>query len=127
MDANPSGWIAQNMAFIVCFSLVVIAVLIAGTITYSTYYTIKNKLYDFEHIRLYFAMSILTGLGLLFAFAITVYIWGQTNSNGAGKEVFDACVKVIPPIITLILGYYFGTASKKPSLNSETVPQDVNK
>ncbi len=90
------GWIAQNMAFIVCISLVVIAILIGGSIAFSTFYSMKKNIVNLELLRLYFAMGILIGLGLLFAFAKTVYVWGPTNSSGSGKEVFDACVKVIP-------------------------------
>lgn len=105
--ATGTGWIVRNMAFLVSMSLVFIALLMAGAIGYLS----RHSQAPFELMRLFFAMGILTGLGLLFAFAITVYIWGPTGSNGAGKEVFDACVKVIPPIITLILGFYFGTVS----------------
>ena len=54
--------------------------------------------------QLHFAAATLTGLGLLFALAMAMNVWGGRN----GRQVFDACKTAIPPIATLILGYYFG-------------------
>ena len=80
--------------------------------------------------KLFFASGVLIGLALLFVFSIAVYVWGPPPAaNGTeppGKVVFDACVKVIPPIITLILGYYFGVAtSSTASTNQSNQPVGV--
>jgi NO-binding membrane sensor protein with MHYT domain len=68
--------------------------------------------------RLHFAAVILTGIGLLFFMAMAMYYFdGYDLSSGArvasnggtvGKSIFEACVQVLPPIVTLVLGYYFG-------------------
>jgi len=71
-----------------------------------------------ETRRLNFAGVILTGIGLLFFMAMAMYYFdGYDLANGTrvaanggtvGKSIFDACVQVLPPIVTLVLGYYFG-------------------
>jgi hypothetical protein len=61
---------------------------------------------DFEVRRLYFAAVVLTGLGLIFILGMCMQFF--KGQNGPGDEIFDACVKTIPPIVTLVLGYYFG-------------------
>lgn len=100
--------------------IVLIALGMLWAITYSAAHLTENS-HPFE-LKLFFAIGILTGLALLFAFAIAVYVWGPQAANSTespGKAVFDACVKVIPPIITLILGAYFGISS---SAKDETKP-----
>ena len=57
-----------------------------------------------EQDRLNFAKNILCGLAFIFCLAIVVAIW-YPNS---GDKIFDKCVNIIPSIVTLILGYYFG-------------------
>jgi len=34
------------------------------------------------------------------------------DPSGAGQKIFENCVTTIPPIVTLILGYFFGQAVK---------------
>ncbi|WP_062060835.1 hypothetical protein [Cellvibrio sp. OA-2007] len=57
-----------------------------------------------------FGAVILTGIGLLFALAMAMFYFEQPDAaiNSPGKEIFDKCATILPPIITLILGYYFG-------------------
>jgi hypothetical protein len=63
-----------------------------------------------EAKQLHFAAVTLTGLGLLFALSMAMYYWGGDKST-APQQIFDACKTIIPPIVTLILGYYFGSKS----------------
>jgi hypothetical protein len=65
---------------------------------------------NFEMSRLYFAAGTLAVLAFLFLMSMIFYVFGPETSEGEapGKAVFDACVKVIPPIVTLIIGFYFG-------------------
>jgi hypothetical protein len=52
-------------------------------------------------------------LGLIFLEAMGMYYF-ENNMNitdNAGKNIFEACLKTIPPLITLVLGYYFGKKS----------------
>jgi hypothetical protein len=78
---------------------------------------------DFETRRLYFAAVVLSGLGLIFIFATALYFL-STKESTAGKEIFDAAKTIIPPIITLVLGYYFGQ-DKDQSRNSKTKQETV--
>lgn len=52
------------------------------------------------------AAIFLLGLIIFFAEAMAMYYWGGNNS--AGKEIFDACKTQIPPLVTLVIGFYFG-------------------
>jgi NO-binding membrane sensor protein with MHYT domain len=70
-----------------------------------------------ETSRLHFAAVILTGIGLLFFMAMVMYYFDgydlssgarAASNGGVGKSIFESCVQVLPPIVTLVLGYYFG-------------------
>lgn len=63
--------------------------------------------------QLHFAAATLTGLGLIFVLSMAMYLWGGEK----GTAIFEACKTIIPPIITLILGYYFGK-EPRPSVKS---------
>jgi hypothetical protein len=83
---------------------------------------------DFETRRLYFAAVVLSGLGLIFIFATALYFL-STNESTAGKEIFDAAKTIIPPIITLVLGYYFGQDKDQSSPNKKTlesIPENIS-
>ncbi|MEO1123940.1 MAG: hypothetical protein AAFX95_07640 [Cyanobacteria bacterium J06639_16] len=76
----------------------------------------------FEFQRLSFAAVVLTGLGLIFLESMAMYYWAPPNSE-AGKAIFETCKTVIPPIITLVLGYYFGKSDQVQS--SKEMPNPV--
>ena len=73
---------------------------------------------DYERRRLYFAAVVLIGLGFIFVIAMSMYYFAPYDQREVGKEIFTTCVTVIPPVITLVLGYYFGKADaqRKPNL-----------
>lgn len=63
--------------------------------------------------------------GVLFAIVIMLVIGAglfallppPASGDAPGKTIFDGFIKVLPPIATLVLGYYFGstqTGSKAP-------------
>ncbi|QBQ55389.1 diguanylate cyclase domain-containing protein [Nitrosococcus wardiae] len=61
--------------------------------------------------RLYFAAGVLSVLAFLLILGIAVCTWGpsaEKDGEAPGKLVFDSLIKVLPPIITLVLGFYFG-------------------
>lgn len=47
------------------------------------------------------------GLTLTLIFAMSLY--AATNPTEAGKEIFEACKTILPPIATAVLGFWFGT------------------
>ena len=64
-----------------------------------------------ESSRLYFAAGVLAFIAFIFMFAMLIYAFGGESagaSDSPGKVIFDSCVKVLPPIATLIIGFYFG-------------------
>lgn len=87
--------------------------------------------------RLFFAAGVLPVLAfmLMLSFAVYFRIGQEGNPINAGQEVFDSMVKVIPPIITLVLGYYFcrqivstrAMAKKAPSGAAQTSKEIKNK
>jgi hypothetical protein len=60
-----------------------------------------------EVLRL--ACYILLALFILYCLSIVTYSWG---CNPAGKEIFEAAQKILPPIATLVIGYYFARKNK---------------
>ena len=92
------------------FGLLVVVVLIFVAIGIS-FYLERHGAPDPSTRQLHFAAVTLTGLGMLFALSMAMYYWSQSGAERSGKEIFDGCKTVIPPIITLILGYYFGSKS----------------
>lgn len=55
-----------------------------------------------------FAQRILLGCAAIFAASGVAASFCQ-----AGIPVFDACKTILPPIATLVIGYYFGEAKNK--------------
>ena len=58
-----------------------------------------------EAKQLHFAAVTLIGLGAFFFWSMGMYYYSTSQS---GEAIFDATKTVVPPIVTLILGYYFG-------------------
>jgi hypothetical protein len=67
----------------------------------------KDKPSDLEHRRMYFAYGALMTMAILLVIAAALYV--ASEGEGSAKEVFDSFTKILPPIATLVLGYYFGT------------------
>ena len=67
---------------------------------------------QFETERLYFAAVVLTALAIVFLESMAMYYWAPTGSE-VGKEIFDTCKTVIPSIVTLVIGYYFGRTEQR--------------
>ena len=66
---------------------------------------------------MFFASAILLGVGFIFVEAMVLHYYAKDD---AGKEIFEACKTILPPIITLILGYYFGTTIGRSGEESDT-------
>jgi uncharacterized membrane protein len=60
----------------------------------------------------------ITGLGLVFLQSMAMYYWASSGQAEAAKSIFETCKTVIPPIITLVLGYYFGKSDQHQSQNN---------
>lgn len=62
-----------------------------------------------ESDRLSLAKWLLLGVGIMLL--LGGYALVAVN-NDKGQKVFDACVTILPPIATLVIGYYFSQRSK---------------
>lgn len=98
----------MNSDFVFCLSLISVMIVIMMVLMFRV-----KPTPNFDYSRLYFAAGVLAFIGFIFILAMLLYSFDK-SPTGTGKEIFDACVKVIPPIITLIIGFYFGTAQRVP-------------
>jgi len=81
----------------------------------------------FEMSRLYFAAGTLAAVAFLFALGFIFYAYGPEHSSGEapGKAIFTACVNILPPIATLIIGFYFGSQQRSnESTNTKSMAED---
>ncbi len=101
-----------------------------GALVYLAHVAVKASAQDqaetaHETRKIFVAAGCLLGVGLLFIEAMLLYYCDSTQGagnldiGGAGKDIFDACKTILPPIATLILGYYFGT-------NRSSAPQQTH-
>ncbi|MFT3813125.1 MAG: hypothetical protein QM740_07065 [Acidovorax sp.] len=95
-------------------SLVVLAALSAG-VAYGMFKV--GVMEEYEKSKMYFAAAVLAFLAFIFLLSMILYAFGPGTLPGAseapGKVIFDACVKIIPPMVTLIIGFYFGSAHER--------------
>ncbi len=64
--------------------------------------------------HLFFGAVVLTALAFVFLLAKVMYYWATPEQIGRGKEIFEACIRIVPPILTLVIGFYFGRKSNNP-------------
>ena len=62
--------------------------------------------------HLYFGSVVLTSLALVFVLGMAMYFFAPTDKSVQAKEIFDACKQIIPPVLTLVIGFYFGKKSE---------------
>jgi hypothetical protein len=72
---------------------------------------VKGK--DSEARQLYFGSVVLTAMALVFMLGMAMYYWALDPDQAArGAKIFDACIHIIPPLLTLVIGFYFGKRSE---------------
>jgi hypothetical protein len=95
-------------------SLLVLAALSAG-VAYGMFKV--GVMEEYEKSKMYFAAAVLAFLAFIFLPSMILYAFGPDGRPAAGdapgKVIFDACVKIIPPMVTLIIGFYFGSAHER--------------
>jgi len=107
---------SRNTLFVL--TLVIVSSL-AGYVAYGMFGV--GTMAEIEKSKMYFAAAVLAFLAYIFMLAIIIYALGPDPAPGVteppGKKIFDSCVTIIPPLVTLIVGFYFGT-----SQNIDTTP-----
>jgi len=81
---------------------------------------------EIEKSKMYFAAAVLAFLAFIFVLSAILYGLGpepaQPSGESPGKAIFDACVVTIPPMATLILGFYFGSVQNNPPTIDRATP-----
>ncbi len=62
-----------------------------------------------DRARLKLASQILVGLGVIFLTTAWVHIYGPNDTRKEAAEVFEFVSTFAPPIVTLVIGFYFNT------------------
>jgi hypothetical protein len=62
-----------------------------------------------EQEKLALAKWLLLGVAIMFTLGGVAYL---VNDGPRGEKIFEACVTVLPPIATLVIGYYFSQARR---------------
>lgn len=62
--------------------------------------------------HLYFGSVVLTSLALVFMLGMAMYFFAPADKSVQAKEIFEACKQIIPPLLTLVIGFYFGKKSE---------------
>jgi hypothetical protein len=108
--AKPPIW--ADGAFMFAIGVLAVLGVAALIILISTLLRWRDQGNSLEISQLRFAAVTLTGLGLIFMLSMAMYHWsGEEGDNVRARSIFDACKTIIPPIATLVLGYYFGKGS----------------
>jgi hypothetical protein len=67
--------------------------------------------------KLKFAQRVLLAIFMLAVLAGFARIWA---SDPAGTDIFDAATTLLLPVVTLVLGFYFGRNDNSDTSNSES-------
>lgn len=82
---------------------------------------------ELEKSKMYFAASVLAFLAFIFLLSMIFYALGpepaSSSTDSPGKIIFDSCVKIIPPLVTLIVGFYFGASQNNTQVQRD--PENV--
>ena len=80
-----------------------------------------NALPGLECHKLYLAFGVLFAVAIMLALGAAFYalIAPPTTGDHPGKQIFDTLSKSLVPVITLVLGYYFGSAQVSAKSASE--------
>jgi hypothetical protein len=118
-EPKPSIW--DDATFVIAISVLAIATIAAlGLLVTKVIEALKGTGKDPETRQLHFAAVTLSGLGLVFLLSMAMYYWPPRTGSDSAKDIFDASKTIIPPIVTLVLGYYFGKRSNETPASETT-------
>ena len=107
--------------FFIAFGIMIVALLIVFAITQYFGFKFVRDLHkknqnSHEVHKLLFAGGVLASLGSIFVLAMLMFYLDTSKDGDRSEMIFETVKTVIPPIITLILGYYFGTSVNRDSI-----------
>lgn len=76
-----------------------------------------------ECYKLYMAFGVLFAVAVILALGAGIYALIPPNGQGdhPGKNIFDTLSKTLLPVVTLVLGYYFGRSQVASSARAPDV------
>ena len=105
-----------------------IVVLVGGFMLYIKSLKCDKEVLDiafnsFECHRMYMSFGLLFGILMVLIISAGLYVFITTDAakpgdKNAAKEVFDTFSKGLLPIVTLIIGFYFGVGSQKSDVQN---------
>ncbi|MNO82126.1 hypothetical protein D3C76_733880 [compost metagenome] len=118
LNSTESEKMSRNALFVITI------VIVSGLAAYVAHGMFAvGTMSELEKSKMYFAASVLAFLAFIFMLSIIIYALGPEPTPPAtespGKLIFDSCVKIIPPLVTLIVGFYFGATQS----NIQTQPE----
>lgn len=73
--------------------------------------TLKGR--DPEARQLYFGSVVLTAMALVFMLSMAMYYFAPDGAQSErAAKIFESVVHIIPPLLTLVIGFYFGKRSE---------------
>lgn len=97
------------------FSLGVLFITLVGFYIFARYLQnepTKDSQIDAARSRLNFAAVTITGLGIILVLAMGMYYF--SGIADAGEKIFSVVSQAIVPLVTLVIGFYFGKNNDKP-------------
>lgn len=106
MGSNKSFFGFLLVLFVMCAGM--------GTYVYSipSCQAMASSFPIMECYKLYMAFGVLFAVAIMLALGAGFYALVPPPANGdhPGKQIFDTLSKTLLPVVTLVLGYYFGSA-----------------
>ena len=102
-----------NMRSFFGFLAVIVLVTVAfGLYVYSLSSCTDSTLSAIECHKLYLAFGVLFTVAIMLALGAGFFalVPAKDDKDSPGRPIFDTFAKTLPPIATLVLGYYFGSA-----------------
>lgn len=95
----------MNVLYFAAGELVVVAIMCLLILT------LKGR--DPEARQLYFGSVVLTAMALVFTLGMAMYYFAPDPQHAErAAKIFEAVVHIIPPLLTLVIGFYFGKRSE---------------
>jgi heme/copper-type cytochrome/quinol oxidase subunit 4 len=92
-----------SISIITCGAIVIIALCIHIFTKNST--LTDDKVLDFASLFIF-------GLLIAFLLSMGMYYWADNTNTNAGKDIFEGCKAIITPLVSIVIGYYFGKKEK---------------
>ena len=74
--------------------------------------------------HLYFGAVTMTSLALVFVLGMGMYYFAACTQTDRAKTIFETVKQIIPPFLTLVMGYFFGQSLRSKSREDSPPKKD---